>query len=160
MKVTQKSINYMPKWSIQVKTVLNWPNWSKNRQILLYRSHLWLYRSHLLAALFEGLPEVQIRCRIAHWKGLEVYFPTQLELLNLELIWPSKIKSPKTAFCNSKRGQKVKIWLYFELLGAQISTKIWNPSIGKCIFAWKIQPYKVFPIPSCIDYRSRTGWDR
>ena len=38
----------------------------KNRQILLYRSHLWLYRSHLLEALFEGLPGVQIKCRIAH----------------------------------------------------------------------------------------------
>ena len=58
----------------------------KNRQILLYRSHLWLYRSHLLVALFEGLPGVQIRCRIAHWKGMEVYFPTQLEFLNWELI--------------------------------------------------------------------------
>jgi len=44
----------------------------------------------LLQEAFGGLPGVGIGCRIARWKGLRVYFPTQVEFFNLELIWPVK----------------------------------------------------------------------
>ena len=44
----------------------------------------------LLQEAFGGLPSVRIGCKIARWKGLWVYFPTQLEFFNLEFICPVK----------------------------------------------------------------------
>ena len=40
--------------------------------------------------IFEELPEVQIELMIACWKGLDVYYPTQVEFLDLDVICPSK----------------------------------------------------------------------
>ena len=40
--------------------------------------------------IFGALPEVQIELMIARWKALSVYYPTQVEFFNLELIFPSK----------------------------------------------------------------------
>jgi len=57
-------------------------------------------RVTLLQEDFGGLPDVRIGHRIACWKVIWVYFPTQVEFFNLELICPVQIKSPKT-------GQKV-----------------------------------------------------
>ena len=39
---------------------------------------------------FEALPEVQIELMIARWKSLPIYFPTQVEFLDLDVIFPSK----------------------------------------------------------------------
>ena len=38
----------------------------------------------------EALPEVQIELMIASWKALPVYFLTQVEFLDLDVICPSK----------------------------------------------------------------------
>ena len=40
--------------------------------------------------VFEALPEVKIELMIARWKYLPVYFPTQVEFLDLVSICPSK----------------------------------------------------------------------
>ena len=48
--------------------------------------------SAIVRLSFRGLPGVQIGCKIARWKYYWVYFPTQLQFLNLEFIFP--IKSP------------------------------------------------------------------
>ena len=40
--------------------------------------------------IFEALPEVQIELMIARWKSLDVYYPTQVELLDFDVIFPSK----------------------------------------------------------------------
>ena len=40
--------------------------------------------------VFEALPEVQIELMIARWKALDVYYPTQVEFLDLDVICPSK----------------------------------------------------------------------
>ena len=42
--------------------------------------------SRPFAALFEWVPLVQIKCKMAHWKAWSVYFPSQVEFLDLELI--------------------------------------------------------------------------
>ena len=44
----------------------------------------------LLQEAFGGLPGVQIRRLIARWKDIGVYFPTQVELFNLNSIYPVK----------------------------------------------------------------------
>ena len=49
-----------------------------------------LNASHHFEPVFEALPEVQIELMIARWKSLPVYFPTQVEVLNLDVIYPSK----------------------------------------------------------------------
>ena len=40
--------------------------------------------------VFEALPEVQIELMIARWKALSIYYPTQVEFLDLDVIFPSK----------------------------------------------------------------------
>ena len=49
-----------------------------------------LYAPHYFGPTFGELPEVQIELMIAHWKALDVCYPTQVEFFNLELIFPSK----------------------------------------------------------------------
>ena len=44
----------------------------------------------LLQEAFGGLPGVQIGRVIARWKAIGVYFPTQVELGNLDFIYPVK----------------------------------------------------------------------
>ena len=39
---------------------------------------------------FEALPEVPIELMIARWKALSVYYPTQVEFFNLDVIFHSK----------------------------------------------------------------------
>ena len=39
---------------------------------------------------FGGLHEVQIELMIALWKALSVCYPTQVEFLDLDVIFPSK----------------------------------------------------------------------
>ncbi len=43
--------------------------------------------------------------------------------MDLEVICLVKSQSSQDYFCSSKKGQKVKIWLYFDLLEAQNSMK-------------------------------------
>ena len=40
--------------------------------------------------IFGALLEFKIELMIAHWKALSVFYPTQVELFNLEFIFPSK----------------------------------------------------------------------
>ena len=49
-----------------------------------------LNASRHFGADFEALTEVQIRLMIARWKYLYVYYPTQVEFLDLDVIFPSK----------------------------------------------------------------------
>ena len=50
-----------------------------------------LYAQRTFQADFEALPEVQIEFMIARWKSLSVYYPTQVEFIELVSIFPSKI---------------------------------------------------------------------
>ena len=47
---------------------------------------------------FEVLPGVQMRQKWACWKGIDVYFPTQVEFLNLVVICSSKIAISQDCF--------------------------------------------------------------
>ena len=40
----------------------------------------------MFQAEFEVVPGIQIELMIARWKALDVYLPTQVEYMNLELI--------------------------------------------------------------------------
>ena len=40
----------------------------------------------MFQADFEVSPDIQIELIIARWKALDVYFPTEVEIMNLELI--------------------------------------------------------------------------
>ena len=51
---------------------------------------IWKFWSRPFTAVFEWVPLVQIRCKMAHWKAWPVYFASQVEFLNLVLIWPLK----------------------------------------------------------------------
>ena len=152
MKITQKSIIYMPQNSTKMKTVFCWPNWSKQANFP--------NRSRTFTALFEGLPGVPIRYKIARWKGMRVYFPTPPEFLNLELIWPLKSHFSQDSFLQLKIGAESPNLHVFWAFGSPNLHKIWNPSIGKCIFAWQFQKCKVFPVLSCPHVWSRAGWDQ
>ena len=65
-----------------------------------------LYVTCEFGPAFGALPEVKIKLMIARWKSLDVFYPTQVEFFNLELIFPSKTYSPKTTYCWCKRWQK------------------------------------------------------
>ena len=60
------------------------------------RQNFSMRRAQILYALrqfggdFEALYEVQIDLMIAHWKALDVCYPTQVECFNLDVIFPSK----------------------------------------------------------------------
>ena len=45
---------------------------------------------HHFDPVFEALSEVQIELIIARWRALSVFFPTQVEFLDLDFIFPSK----------------------------------------------------------------------
>ena len=49
-----------------------------------------LYMQCQFQVAFEGLSGVEIEPMIAHWKGLQVHFPEQLEFMHFELICPLK----------------------------------------------------------------------
>ena len=51
---------------------------SEKQAKILYAPRQNLYASRHFGADFEALPEVQIEPKIAHWKSLPVYFPTQV----------------------------------------------------------------------------------
>ena len=83
-------------WHLDMKKS-NWPKigeklryWVKTRPKFPMRRAWNLYALRHFEGDFEGLPEVQSECRIARWKYLPVYFPTQVEFLNLVAICPSK----------------------------------------------------------------------
>ena len=48
--------------------------------------------------IFEALSEVQIELMIALWKALSVYYQTQVEFLDLDVIFPFKIAISKDWF--------------------------------------------------------------
>ena len=63
-----------------------------------------LYASHHFGADFEAPLEVEIELMIAFWKALPVYFPTQVEFLDLVSICPSKCPISQDYFLCVKIG--------------------------------------------------------
>ena len=55
---------------------------------------------------FETLHEVQIELMIARWKALDVFYPTQVEVCNLDVICPSKIAISQDWFLLVQKGEK------------------------------------------------------
>ena len=49
-----------------------------------------LYAPRYFGTIFGALPEVQIELMIALWNALDVFYPTQVEFFNLDVICPSK----------------------------------------------------------------------
>ena len=57
---------------------------------------------------FEALPEVQIEPKCACWKALPVYFPTQVEFLNLGVHLPlQNLNLPRLLPVCEIRGKEV-----------------------------------------------------
>ena len=54
------------------------------------RRALELYASRAFQPIFGALPGIKIKLMIACWKALDVFYPSQVEFPNLELICPSK----------------------------------------------------------------------
>ena len=75
-----------------------------------------LYAYHIFGADFEALPEVQIELMIAHLKALSVYYPTQVEFLYLDVIFPSKnCILPRLLPVGAKGGRKVIFGMFLTL---------------------------------------------
>ena len=158
MKITQKSIIYMPQKSTKVKTVFCWPNWSKQWNFPEWsRPSLWLVAR--IDSSVWGPSRCPNQVQDSSLEGLWLYFPTPLEFLNLELIWPLKSHFSQGSFLQLKKGAESQNLHVFWAFGSPNLHKIWNPSIGKCIFAWKFQKCRVFPVLSCPHDWSRAGWD-
>ena len=85
-----KKSNWQKLGEKQRKTCSNW-------QFFLYVPRLIPYASRLFGPTFGGLLDVQMSSRCTFWKGLSVYFPTQVEFFNLASICPSK--SPFSQHC-------------------------------------------------------------
>ena len=49
-----------------------------------------LNASRHFGPIFGELPKVKIELMIACWKALDVFYPTQVEFFNLDVICPSK----------------------------------------------------------------------
>ena len=49
-----------------------------------------LYALRHFGPVFEALPKVQIELMIARWNALDVFYPTQVEFFNLDVICPSQ----------------------------------------------------------------------
>ena len=63
-----------------------------------------LYASLHFGSDFKALIEVKIEPEIAIWKALPVYFPTQVEFLDLVSICPSKCPISQDCFLCVKIG--------------------------------------------------------
>ena len=92
------------------------------------RRALILNMSRAFGASFEALPGVQMRQTWACWKDLDVYFPTQVECLNLVAIFPSKIAISQDCFLCVKKVAESHFLLFFDLLEAQNLVKF----LGNC----------------------------
>ena len=62
---------------------------------------------------FGALPGIQIQLTIAHWKGLDVYFPTQVEFSNLVSIFPYKSAFSKDCFLCVQKGAVRSFFAFF-----------------------------------------------
>ena len=89
----------------------NWPKlgenlncWVKTRPNFPMRRTWNLYALRHFEADFEGLPGVQIECRISRWKAIPVYFATQVEFMNLVAIFPSKNEFSQHCFLCVQKG--------------------------------------------------------
>ena len=49
-----------------------------------------LYALCYFGPIFGALPKVQIELMIARWKSLDVFYPTQVEFFNLDVIFRIK----------------------------------------------------------------------
>ena len=77
---------------------------SEKQAKILYAPRQNLYALRHFGADFEALPKVQIEPKIGNWKSLPVYFPTQVEFLNLDVIFPSKTSIYQDCFLCVKIG--------------------------------------------------------
>jgi len=117
---------------------------------------LFLNGSCAFGGTFEALTGVQMRQKWACWKGIDVYFPTQVEFLNFVVICPSKIAISQDCFLCVKNVAESHFLLVFLLSGGPKLSEISWKLLRKCIFAWKIQKCWVFPKWSCPTKGSRT----
>ena len=111
----------------------NWPKlgekqsyWVKNEPKSPMRRAWNLYVSRQFGADFEGLPGGHIECMIACWKSLPVYFPTQVEFLNLVSIWPSKNEFSQHCFlCVQKGAERSFLGCFWPLRQPKTCQNIW-----------------------------------
>ena len=109
--------------------------------------------------MFGALACGQIEQKWSCWKGLWVYFPTQLEFLNLVVIFPSKIAISQDCFLCVKNVAESHFLLVFWLSGGPKLHKISCPWMSICNFSWQIWKCWVFAKWSCQDEGSHGGWD-
>ena len=76
----------------------------RNSELLSEKQAKILYASCQFGADFEALPEVQVAPKCTCWKALPVYFPTQVEFLNLDVICHSKTSISQDFFLCVKIG--------------------------------------------------------
>lgn len=62
------------------------------------------YALRAFPPVFGALPGIQIELMIARWKGMDVYFPTQVEFSNLVSIFPSKSAFSQDCFLCVQKG--------------------------------------------------------
>ncbi len=115
--------------------------------------------SRYFGADLEVLPCVQMRQKRACWKGWDVYFPTQVEFLNLVIICPSKIAISQDCFLCVKKVAESHFLLVFWLSGGPKLRQISSPLMSICNVAWKIWKCWVFAKWSCRDEGFHGGWD-
>jgi len=143
MKIIHTSIIYKYKWSSKVKTEflsLKSQNW----QVQLEWSRPLLEWSRPFAALFEWVPVVQIKCKMAHWKALSVYFPSQVEFLDLELIWPLKSQFSQGHFLQLKKWAESQNFDVFWAFGGPNLKIKFLPSIGNFSFCMPFPKMSTF----------------
>ncbi len=85
-----------------------------------------------------------MRQKWACWKGLDVYFPTQVEFLNLVSICPSKMAISQDCFlCVKKVAESHFLLVFWPSGGSKLGEISWY-LLSKCILSWQIQKCKHF----------------
>lgn len=115
--------------------------------------------SRTFGGIFEALIGVQMRQKWDFWKFLDVYFPTQVEFLNLVVICPSKIAISQDCFLCVKNVAESHFLLVFWLSGGPKLDEISWQWLSKCNFPWQIQKCWFFPKWSCQTKGSRAARD-
>lgn len=106
-------------------------------------------------SLFWALVCVENVSMLACWKSCPVYFPTQLEFLNLKLIFPSKTSFSQDCYlCFKKVAESPFLGVFWPLGGPDLF-KISCPDTNSRDFQWKS---KFAQICCNVDWRSPMGW--
>jgi len=115
----------------------NWQNWLEWSRPLLE----W---SRPFAATFDWVPLVQIMCKMAHWKDWSIYFPSQVEFMDLELIWPLKSQFSQGHFLQLKKWAESQFFdVFWAFGGPNLKIKL-LPSIGWFIFCMPFPKMSTF----------------